>query len=329
MVEVLRCRSEREIELGVRRGSRAIRRGLLVAFPTETVYGLGADALDPAAARSIFEAKRRPEGHPLIVHVDGAARARSLSAEWSERAARLAERFWPGPLTLILEKSPEVPDVVTGGLPTVGLRTPARRMARELVAASKRPIAAPSANLHGRLSPTRAEHVARSLGDAVDLVLDGGETEVGIESTILSLAADPPEILRPGMIGRADLEEVVGEVRRDRGTEKGGGARRSPGRAAKHYAPEASLRLGSRDELRDRLQAAPQGVAVVWRGDPPGSTETPGARLPPDPEGYAASLYGTLHRLDRPDVRRIWVELPPDEERWRAIRDRLRRAATE
>lgn len=330
MPEVVRCDSQGEVDEGVRCGARAIRAGRLVAFPTETVYGLGADATDPDAVRAIFEAKERPEGHPLIVHVDSEERAASLVRDWPAGAASLAEEFWPGPLTLILEKSAEIPDRVTGGLPTVGLRMPDHPVARELVTASDRPIAAPSANLHGRLSPTRAEHVVDGLGDAVDVVLDGGPTEVGIESTVLSLADDPPSILRPGMIDRAAIEAVIGAVRVESGAEEEG-TRPSPGMASSHYAPDAPLRLASSEVLRDRLSEVSDRVGVVWCGAAPGGPVGDievRAVLPDRPAAYAADLYEVLHQLDRSGCRQIWVEEPPATEEWRAVRDRLRRAAT-
>jgi len=328
--EIVDCDNEEEGDAGAGRGARAVREGKLVAFPTETVYGLGADATDSEAVRAIFRAKDRPDGHPLIVHVDTEERAASLVREWPASAASLAREFWPGPLTVITEKSAEISEVVTGGLPTVGLRMPDHPVAQRLIELADRPVAAPSANLHGRLSPTRAEHVVAGLGDAVDVVLDGGPTEVGIESTVLSLAEDPPAILRPGMIDREAIEAIIGDVRVEGGAQDEG-VRPSPGMSSSHYAPRAPLRLASPEVLRDRLTEASGRVGVVWCGEArDGVFGPPDLRtvLPDRPSAYATELYEVLHRLDRSGCHEIWVEEPPQNEAWRAVRDRLRRAAT-
>ncbi len=292
------------------RAASLIRAGRLVAFPTETVYGLGANALDPAAVRRIFEAKGRPSTSPLIVHVSTIEMARGLVTAWPESAERLAERHWPGPLTLVLPKQSAIPDEVTAGLPTVGIRIPAHPVALELIERAGLPIAAPSANRFTELSPTSAEHVRSSLGDRVDMILDGGSTPVGIESTVLSLAAERPVLLRPGMISREEIEEITGPV----DVMKTGGeeAHPAPGMHARHYSPKTTLVL---------VHGAPcrRGRGVYLKH---------GETMPAAPRAYAAALYATLHRLDSEGYDWIAVEEPPDEPAWSGIRDRLRRAAT-
>src|SRR6476619_3276599 len=218
-----------------------IRAGKLVAFPTETVYGLGANALDADAVRRIFEVKGRPATSPLIVHVDSVDMARRVAAKWPETAELLARAYWPGPLTLVLPKNACIPDIVTAGLPTVGVRMPAHPVALDLIRAAGVPVAAPSANRFTELSPTTAEHVRRSLGDAVDCVLDGGPTPVGIESTVISLAG-APTLLRPGMIPREALEALIGPVQMAGAME---GAHPSPGMHPRHYAPRTPLIMGA------------------------------------------------------------------------------------
>lgn len=290
-----------------------IRGGRLVAFPTETVYGVGASALDAGAVARIFEAKRRPRTSPLIVHVDSIAMARGLAREWLPAAEELAHRYWPGPLTLVVPKDPRIPDVVTAGLGTVGLRMPAHPMALELIRLAGVPIAAPSANRFTELSPTSAEHVRQSLGDAVDCILDGGPAMVGIESVVLSLAERPPVLYRPGVIPLGELEEVAGPIRLAAGAAAGPHA--SPGMHRRHYRPSTPLYLGTEpDEGRGfRLSLS--------------SLHGPGLQMPADARGYAALLYATLHSLDRQGFDWISVEMPPGTPEWAGVLDRLRRAA--
>lgn len=284
------------------RAVQLLRAGRLVAFPTETVYGLGANALDPAAVQRIFEAKGRPLTSPLIVHVPDLVMARTLVCSWPEPAQALAERFWPGPLTIILPKDPVIPDVVTAGLPNVGIRIPAHPLARGLLQAVQIPLAAPSANRFTQISPTTAEHVREGLGDRVDFILDGGPCTVGIESTVLSLAGNVPKILRPGMISATHIEQVIGPV------ESGSGAD-SPGQHPKHYSPRTRVVLG------DVPPTAGRGV-VLNRG-----------RMPEDPGAYAEVLYARLHALDTQELDWVSIEMPPDTPEWAGIRDRLMRAA--
>lgn len=289
--------------MSVAHAAALIRAGKLVAFPTETVYGLGASALDPEAVQRIFAAKGRPRGSPLIVHVDSIRMARELAAEWPDAAQALAERYWPGPLTMVVLKKTEVPDVVTAGLPTVGLRMPAHPLALELIRAAGVPIAAPSANRFTELSPTRATHVSQSLAD---FVLDGGPAQVGIESTVLSLAG-PPLLLRPGVIPLPEIEMVIGPVQV--GPKPAEGPHPAPGMHARHYRPKTPLYLGAR----------PVAGHGTWLRI--------GEEMPSNPRDYAAALYERFHRLDGEGWDWIAVELPPDTPDWAGVLDRLRRAA--
>ncbi len=298
--------------MSIERAAGLIRAGKLVAFPTETVYGLGANALDPAAVARIYEVKGRPSTSPLILHVDSIEMAQSLASAWPAAAGELARRFWPGPLTVVVPKRPCVPDAATAGLPSVGLRMPAHPMALELIRAAGVPIAGPSANRFTELSPTTAEHVRASLGDAVDYILDGGPCPVGIESTVLS--ADPPVLFRPGVIPLKDLEAVTGPLRQ---AQPGNSAHASPGMSKRHYRPATPLYLG-----------APPAAGRGFRLRLTAGGEGPAMRMPADPRGYAAVLYATLHSLDRQGFDWIAVEPPPDAPEWAGVLDRLRRAAT-
>jgi L-threonylcarbamoyladenylate synthase len=291
--------------VSIEHAAALIREGKLVAFPTETVYGLGANALDADAVARIFKAKGRPRTSPLIVHVDSIEMARGLASEWSAAAEALAQRYWPGPLTLVVPKVAAIPDVVTAGLPTVGLRMPAHPVAIELIRLAGVPIAAPSANRFTELSPVAAAHVPERLAD---YVLDGGPAQVGIESTVLSLVG-PPTLLRPGVIPLPDLEAIIGPVQM--AGEAGEGAHPSPGMHERHYRPRCPLYLVNRGD------ALPAGNGAVLRL---------GMEMPADALGYAAALYEMLHRLDAQGTDWIAVELPPDTPEWAGVRDRLRRA---
>lgn len=314
------------------RAAAVLRDGGLVAFPTETVYGLGADALDADAVRRIFQAKRRPAHNPLIVHVADAAGAQEMVRDWPETAERAATAFWPGPLTLVLRKRPAVPDRVTAGLPTVAIRVPAHPVALALLRTAELPVAAPSANPFTGVSPTTAGHVERALGDRVDLILDGGPTTVGIESTVVDLSGERPVLLRPGMISRHELERVIGtvDVRRRRPAE--GSPRPSPGMTPRHYSPEADLRLfraserARADALARQAAARGQVVGALVR-TPLGSPVAHTRRMPAEPEAYARELYAALHALDAAGCDMVLVEQVPDSPEWDGIRDRLERAA--
>ena len=314
----------------IRLAAGTLRRGELVAFPTETVYGLGASALDPEAVARIFAAKGRPSYNPLIVHLADADAARALAAEWSGAAERLAARFWPGPLTLVVPRRAEVPDVVTAGLPSVALRVPAHPVAHALLREAGIPVAAPSANRSTEVSPTTAAHVERSLGGRVALILDGGPTPVGIESTVVSLAGPVPTLLRPGTVSIEELRDAVGEVVPASQRPGGAAARPSPGMLDRHYAPRAALRTAGRDALLGELRADPGAAGRTAVLSLRGAPELPAARvvaMPDDAREYAALLYATLHRLDDEGFERILVEQPPDTPEWAGVRDRLRRAS--
>jgi L-threonylcarbamoyladenylate synthase len=294
--------------------ARLIRSGRLVAFPTETVYGLGANALDAAAVARIFEVKGRPSTSPLIVHVDSMEMARGLAREWPAAAETLARAYWPGPLTIVVPKRPEVPDIVTAGLDTVGLRMPRHQLALELIRAAGVPVAGPSANRFTEVSPTTAEHVRQSLGEAVDCVLDGGPTQVGIESTVISLVGQPL-LLRPGMISREEMEARIGPVE-TAGPVKG--AHPSPGMHPRHYAPHTPVIVG----------APPQEGrgAHLYMTYPAQAARVIG--MPHDAGAYAAIIYATLHALDAEGLDWIAIEMPPDTPEWTGVRDRLKRAGS-
>jgi L-threonylcarbamoyladenylate synthase len=291
----------------IERAAALIRAGRLVAFPTETVYGLGANALDPEAVARIFAAKGRPRTSPLIVHVDSIEMASGLASEWSKDADILARHYWPGPLTLVVPKLPLVPDIVTAGLPTVGLRMPAHPLALELIRAAGVPIAAPSANRFTELSPTAAAHIPEALAD---YTLDGGPARVGIESTVLSLV-ETPTLLRPGVIPITELESLIGPIVPPTAWAAAAseGAHAAPGMHARHYRPATPLYLDT---------VSRKGRGVILRI---------GHEMPADPQAYAAVLYETLHRLDAESLDWIAVEPPPDTPEWAGILDRLRRAA--
>ncbi len=315
----------------IARAAAVLCRGGLVAFPTETVYGLGANALDAAAVAGIFSAKGRPATNPLIVHVPDRAAAARVVAAWPEVAERLARRFWPGPLTLVLPKREGVPAAVTAGGPTVAVRVPAHPVALALLRAAGVPVAAPSANASTRLSPTQARHVLRSLGGKIELVLDAGPTPGGIESTVVDLTVSPPRVLRPGLVASAEIGSVIGALEGRAPVRAPGGIAASPGLQPVHYAPRTRLLLveTNADKAAERLSAAGQKVGFIPFASPaepiPAGAET--LRLPPDSAGYAARLYAALHELDEKGLDVIVVEPPPDTEEWQAVRDRLQRAA--
>jgi len=315
--------------------ARVLRGGGLVAFPTETVYGLGADALDATAVARIFAAKGRPANNPLIVHLADASQVQQIAADWPESAARLAARFWPGPLTLVLPKRDTVPDIVTAKGPTVALRVPAHPVAQRLLRAASVLIAAPSANRSTELSPTRAEHVLRGLDGRIEMLLDGGPTSGGIESTVLDLTAIPPRLLRPGLISVAELEAKIGPLSRDHSltiaAQHDLQPLPSPGMMPRHYAPRTPLECvetGREAERLTPLLSAKRHVGWVTFTDPvAGSPGVLVRVMPSAPATYAAQLYAVLHELDSLGLDCILVTLPPDTDEWLAVRDRLRRAA--
>ncbi len=310
-----------------------LRDGELVALPTETVYGLGADAANPAAVAKIFAAKGRPADHPLIVHVSGHDAVDHWAENVPDLAWELMETFWPGPLTLILKKQAWVPDAVTGGQDTVGLRVPGHPVALELLrrfaaaAGEHAGIAAPSANRFGRISPTTAEHVREELGDRVSLILDGGPCTVGIESTIVDCSRGEPVVLRPGHIAPAHLAAVLGCSPR---IETASGAPRVSGSLAAHYAPQTPMRVVAGERLLDFLNAQRhkgEPCGVISHSMPPQAGMPHAWRLlPADPVGYAHDLYAAMRDLDHAGLSLIAVEALPEDAAWAAVADRLRRA---
>lgn len=334
-MRLLRVDPDRPDPAVIAEAAAVICRGGIVAFPTETVYGLGADALDPAAVARIFAAKGRPTYNPLIVHCADLAGARSLAADWPPEAEALAGIYWPGPLTLVVRKAPIVPDEVTASLPTVALRVPSHPVAAALVAASGRPIAAPSANRFTEISPTTAEHVAKGLADRIDLVLDGGPTPVGIESTVVDLSGPHPVLLRPGSIDASRIASTIGELRRSTGVYTATESRPAPGMTPRHYAPRATVILLSKDDparsalaiVRD-AKATSERVAALLRDLPTIDGVERIVAMPRDAGGYASRLYAVLHQLDDEGYDLMLVEPPPDGSEWAAVADRLERAAT-
>ena len=309
--------------------ARLLRAGKLVAFPTETVYGLGADAQNELAVRAIFAAKGRPADHPVIVHVADASELQLWAREIPPAARALANSYWPGPLTLVLPRSALAGDWVTGGQDTVGLRSPAHPLARALLAAFGGALAAPSANRYGHVSPTLAQHVREELGDAVSLVLDGGACPLGIESTIVAFANGKPMLLRPGSITEGQVVAVAGPLAD--AAELRLPMPRVPGSAARHYAPYTPVELVEAAALPAHLAALLSQdlrVGVLARSAAPAGTAAPWRAAGADAASYAHSLYGALRGLDRCSLNRILIEAVPDTAEWAAVRDRLARAVT-
>jgi L-threonylcarbamoyladenylate synthase len=306
------------MSLSIKEAAARIRAGGVVAFPTETVYGLGANALDPSAVRRIYELKARPATSPLIVHVSSVAMARDVVAEWPPLAEDLARRWWPGPLTMVLPKSAAIPEIVTAGLSTVGVRMPAHPVARELIEEAGVPVAAPSANRFMGLSPTTAAHVRAAFGDSIG-VLDGGPSQVGIESTVVAIENGSLKLLRPGMIAFAELTVESVEP---------GAPHPAPGMHPRHYSPRTPVLL-----VHDPKEVPNGAGAYVWWRNPAAASPVAasnvarGVQMPADAPCYAARLYAVLHELDAENLPWIAVELPPETPEWAAIRDRLMRAA--
>jgi L-threonylcarbamoyladenylate synthase len=342
VTRVLRVDPHNPEPAAIEEAAKLIREGRLVAFPTETVYGLGADALNPEAVHSLFEAKGRPANDPVIVHIADPLWLTRVAAEVPEVAARLAERFWPGPLTLILPKAPLVPDVVTAGLPSVAVRVPAHPVALALLRAADTPIAAPSANRFGHTSPTTAEHVMADLGGKIDLILDGGPSWIGVESTVLDLSQPEPAILRPGGVPMEALEEVLGPLRVAGKVLEDGQAAPSPGMLARHYSPRANLILvvGPREaaleyiERRARelsIQGVKVGILATLEDAQALKTEAEVESLGTgqDPSAVAQRLYMALRALDGRAVQVIFARDLGTHGLLLAVHDRLTRAATQ
>lgn len=316
----------------IERAGKVLRDGWLVAFPTETVYGLGGNARDPDAVRRIYAAKGRPATNPLIVHVAEIDEAQELVEMWPMSALRLAEAFWPGPLTIVLTRRVDVPRALSAGLGTIAIRIPAHPVALALIRAAEVPIAAPSANRSNELSPVAAKHVVRSIGERVHTILDGGPTNVGIESTVVDLTRKRPRILRPGVIDAARIAAIVGPLDETREVLDEHAPKHSPGQMERHYAPRARLVLASAGdesvrELVRATRARGEAVGLVSLGELDLEADV-AVKLPRDPLACAARLYATLHACDDEGCALIVFERPPTDASWVAIRDRLERAAT-
>jgi L-threonylcarbamoyladenylate synthase len=331
--EILPTHTSALFDTAVARAAELLRAGELVALPTETVYGLAANAFDARAVAKIFETKSRPAHNPVIVHVTGLDMASRCAAEWPAPADDLARAFWPGPLTLVVRRSSKIPDAVTGGGPTVGLRCPSHPLIQSVIRACTFPLAAPSANLSNRISPTNAEHVFKDLGDKIRLIVDGGQSQIGIESTVLDLTGAVPRILRPGMIHAGSLLAVTGELAVAEGGTPGAATLRSPGMLPRHYAPRARLMVlqwrDDRDLLSQLAALDSPGVGthvIAHTRIPSGESLGRVSIIPHDAAAFARAIYAELHRCDEEGARFIVVEALPETAEWSAINDRLRRA---
>lgn len=330
--EILSTHTRSLFEAAVRRAAELLRAGELVALPTETVYGLAANAWDAAAVGRIFEVKGRPPENPIIVHVAGLELARRCVAEWPAAAGKLAAAFWPGPLTMVLPRSEKIPAIVTAQGPTVGVRWPSHPFIQAVIRACEFPLAAPSANRSNRLSPTNAEHVRKSLGTRIPLIVDGGQAQIGIESTVVDLTSVPARLLRPGMIHAESLAAVIGPL----GQRIGGGVGtlRSPGLLHQHYSPKAKLAVLRWENEADltgqvlKLGVAREKTHIIAHTEIP-LREKFGrvAVIPHDAEAYARALYAELHQCDEAGAELIILEAVPGGEEWHGIADRLKRAS--
>jgi L-threonylcarbamoyladenylate synthase len=331
--EILQTDTPQLFEAAVERASKLLRSGEVVALPTETVYGLAANALDPRAIRKIFEIKGRPAHNPIIAHVATLAMAESCAREWPLLANRLAKAFWPGPLTLVVPRAQAIPDILTAGGPTVGVRWPSHRFMQAVIQRCGFPLAAPSANLSNRVSPTNTGHVLKQLGARIALIVDGGQCQVGIESTVLDVSSSPARVLRPGMIHRQALLAVAGELAG--ASEPSSGTLKSPGLLQKHYAPRARVvqRAWSNDqELRAATE--PLGIPrakthIIAHSHVPSAQGFGSVNvIPHDAEAFARAIYAQFHECDEAGAELIVVEALPETDEWRGLSDRLNRAAT-
>ena len=341
--EVITTETPEKFQFAVKKAAALLRAGGIVALPTETVYGLAANALDPAAVEGIFEAKGRPAHNPVIVHVADVEMARRCAGEWPELAQRLADEFWPGPLTLVVERADEAPDVVTAGGETVGIRRPRHLFFEAVIRECGFPLAAPSANVSNQLSPTTAAHVAEQMTGRVPLIVDGGACEVGIESTVVDATGNRPVVLRPGMIGEGELLRVweresadVGRMEEEKKDEDASNPAplRSPGQLSRHYAPRAKLLVLEWDGdsgLSQLLQRhdvdRADACLMAFHPEKAGGDWKSVLRMPDDPLEVARTLYSNLHEADRSGARWIVAEAPPPGSDWNAIADRLKRAS--
>lgn len=333
MAEVLSTHTPELFATAVARAAELLQAGEVVALPTETVYGLAANALDPKAVTRIYEVKGRPPQNPIIVHVADLTQAQRCVTSWPKAAEELARAFWPGPLTLVLPRSTAIPDLVTAGGMTVGVRWPSHPFIQAVVRKCGFPLAAPSANLSNQISPTNASHVLKQLGPRIPLIVDGGQSQVGIESTVVDLSESPPRVLRPGMIHEESLLAVSGDLISHRALKLTGmQTLRSPGLLQKHYAPRARLYVvewHNDAELRARLPAPAAGVYVISHTHIPSAEGFAGVSvIPHDAVAFARAWYAELHRCDEAGAECIVVEAVPDLAVWRAVADRFRRAAS-
>jgi L-threonylcarbamoyladenylate synthase len=332
IAEVLPTHTPVLFQAAVRRAAELLRAGEVVALPTETVYGLAASALDERAVERIYQVKGRPAHNPIIVHVASIEMAKRCVAHWPDLAGRLAKAFWPGPLTLVLSRAKEIPGVVTAGGPTVGVRWPSHPFIQAVIHECGFPLAAPSANPFNQVSPTNAEHVRKALGDKIRLIVDGGQSQVGLESTVLDISVSPPRLLRPGMIHEQALLAVTGEL--VLGASASPEVLKSPGLLKKHYSPKAKLVVWSwRDEAELEAQSAKAEVrklrihVIAHTRIPSGAGYGRVSVIPHDATAFARAIYAELHQCDEAGAELIVVEALPDAPEWRAIADRLRRAA--
>ncbi len=333
--EILATHTSALFQQAVRRAADLLRAGEVVALPTETVYGLAANALDENAVAKIFQIKGRPSHNPIIVHITGNEMVRDCVKNFSELAEKFSKSFWPGPLTLVLPRAGKIPDAVTAGGETVGVRWPSHPFMQAVIRECGFPLAAPSANLSNQISPTNAAHVHAQLGGKIPLIVDGGQSQVGIESTVLDLTVSPPRVLRPGMIHAESLAAVGGEIQNPESRiQNPESALRSPGLLAKHYSPKAKLVvLDWHDEAELRGQLAARNFepatsfVIAHTHIPAGEHFADVSVMPHDAEAFARALYGELHHCDAAGAQLIVVEAPPDSPEWSGIADRLRRAA--
>ena len=328
---VLPTDSSERFRYAVQRTAELLRTGEVVAVPTETVYGLAANATNAGAVASIFAIKGRPAHNPIIVHVSSVSMAKRCVTRWTLLAAKLARAFWPGPLTLVLPRAQLIPDIVTSGGPTVGIRWPSHPFMQSLIRECGFPLAAPSANPANRISPTNADHVRRTLGHKIPVIVDGGHSQVGIESTVLDVSVSPPRVLRPGMIHREALMAVTGVLADPNGP---GGLLRSPGLLRTHYAPQARLVIWSwQDEAELRRRSGASGIVssaihvITHTRIPSGEGFGRVAVIPHDAEAFGRSIYAELHHCDQAGAKLIIVEALPETGEWAAIQDRLNRAS--
>jgi L-threonylcarbamoyladenylate synthase len=333
--EILPTHTPQLFQKAVQRAAELLRAGEVAALPTETVYGLAANAFDEKAVAKIFQIKGRPANNPVIVHVAGIEMAKCSVKNFPASAEKLAESFWPGPLTLVLPRAEKIPKIVTADSETVGVRWPSHPLIQAVIRECNFPLAAPSANLSNQVSPTNAEHVRKQLGEKIPLIVDGGQSQVGIESTVLDLTVAPPKILRPGMIHAESLAAVCGEIQHSKfRIQNSEFPFRSPGLLPKHYSPQAKLLLLSwcdEADLKFKIQNSKFKIqnchVIAHTKIPSGENFAAVSVIPHDAEAFARAIYAELHRCDEAGADLIVVESPPDLPEWSGIADRLRRAA--